>query len=78
MLAYAEGDKVVMNVGFYYMANAGGRLAGTILPRPLAGGAKPASRAPAARSTMFVRKVNVIAWRRYGVIASHCPERGMT
>ena len=27
ILAYAEGDKVAMNVGFYYMANAGGRLA---------------------------------------------------
>ena len=25
------GDKVAMNVGFYYMANAGGRLAGTVL-----------------------------------------------
>jgi MFS family permease len=31
ILHYAEGDKVAMNVGFYYMANAGGRLAGTIL-----------------------------------------------
>lgn len=31
ILAYSEGDKVTMNVGFYYMANAGGRLAGTIL-----------------------------------------------
>jgi MFS transporter, APGE family, 1-arseno-3-phosphoglycerate exporter len=31
ILAYAEGDKVAMNVGFYYMANAAGRLAGTIL-----------------------------------------------
>ncbi len=30
ILAYAEGDKVSMNVGFYYMANAGGRLAGTV------------------------------------------------
>ena len=30
-LAYAEGDRVAMNVGFYYMANAGGRLLGTIL-----------------------------------------------
>jgi MFS family permease len=30
ILAYAEGDKVAMNVGFYYMANAGGRLAGTV------------------------------------------------
>ena len=31
ILAYTEGDKVAMNVGFYYMANAGGRLAGTVL-----------------------------------------------
>ena len=31
ILAYADGDKVAMNVGFYYMANAGGRLTGTIL-----------------------------------------------
>ena len=31
ILAYAQGDKVAMNVGFYYMANAGGRLAGTVL-----------------------------------------------
>jgi MFS family permease len=31
ILAYAEGDKVAMNVGFYYMANAFGRLIGTVL-----------------------------------------------
>ena len=31
ILHYADGDKVAMNVGFYYMANAGGRLVGTIL-----------------------------------------------
>jgi MFS family permease len=31
ILAYADGDKVAMNVGFYYMANAAGRLLGTIL-----------------------------------------------
>ncbi len=31
ILAYSEGDEVAMNVGFYYMANAGGRLAGTVL-----------------------------------------------
>jgi MFS family permease len=31
ILAYAEGNKVAMNVGFYYMANAGGRLIGTVL-----------------------------------------------
>lgn len=31
VLAYSDHDKVAMNVGFYYMANAGGRLIGTIL-----------------------------------------------
>lgn len=31
ILSYSDGDKVAMNVGFYYMANAGGRLAGTVL-----------------------------------------------
>ena len=31
VLAYSSHDKVSMNVGFYYMANAGGRLAGTVL-----------------------------------------------
>ena len=31
ILSYADDDRVAMNVGFYYMANAGGRLTGTIL-----------------------------------------------
>ena len=31
ILAYADNDKVSMNVGFYYMANAAGRLTGTVL-----------------------------------------------
>jgi MFS family permease len=31
ILAYSDKDKVAMNVGFYYMANAGGRLAGTVM-----------------------------------------------
>ena len=31
ILAYADSKKVAMNVGFYYMANAGGRLTGTVL-----------------------------------------------
>ncbi|MBK8162763.1 MAG: organoarsenical effux MFS transporter ArsJ [Gammaproteobacteria bacterium] len=31
ILAYSEHDRVALNVGFYYMANAGGRLAGTVL-----------------------------------------------
>ena len=30
ILDYSDGDKVALNVGFYYMANAGGRLLGTI------------------------------------------------
>ena len=29
VLAYAHGDRVALDVGFYYMANAAGRLAGT-------------------------------------------------
>jgi MFS family permease len=31
ILAYADNDRAAMNVGFYYMANAVGRLAGTVL-----------------------------------------------
>ena len=31
ILAYSSHDRVAMNVGFYYMANAGGRLTGTVL-----------------------------------------------
>lgn len=31
ILAYSDKDKVAMNVGFYYMSNAGGRLLGTVL-----------------------------------------------
>jgi MFS transporter, APGE family, 1-arseno-3-phosphoglycerate exporter len=31
ILAYSDGDQVAMNVGFYYMANAGGRLVGTLI-----------------------------------------------
>lgn len=30
ILAYTDHDKVALNVGFYYMANAGGRLLGTV------------------------------------------------
>ncbi len=30
ILTYTDSDKVALNVGFYYMANAGGRLLGTI------------------------------------------------
>ena len=31
ILAYSDFDKVSMNVGFYYMSNAGGRLPGPCL-----------------------------------------------
>ena len=31
VLAYTEAEDVSLNVGFYYMANAGGRLLGTVL-----------------------------------------------
>jgi predicted MFS family arabinose efflux permease len=31
IVEWSDKDKVSMNVGFYYMANAGGRLAGTVL-----------------------------------------------
>ena len=31
-MRYAEGNKIAMSVGFYYMANAGGRLVGMSYP----------------------------------------------
>jgi predicted MFS family arabinose efflux permease len=31
ILAYTDSDQVALNVGFYYMANACGRLTGTLL-----------------------------------------------
>ena len=31
VLAYSDADTVSVDVGFYYMANAGGRLLGTLL-----------------------------------------------
>ena len=31
ILAFSDNDKVLLNVGFYYMANAGGRLFGTLI-----------------------------------------------
>jgi predicted MFS family arabinose efflux permease len=31
VLMYTDEDSVALNVGFYYMANAGGRLLGTLL-----------------------------------------------
>jgi predicted MFS family arabinose efflux permease len=31
ILAYSDGDQVALDVGFYYMANAGGRLVGCLL-----------------------------------------------
>jgi MFS family permease len=40
VLAYSDGDKVALNVGFYYMANAAGRLVGTLLSGVLYGVAR--------------------------------------
>jgi hypothetical protein len=31
ILAFSRGERVTMDVGFYYMANAAGRLMGTVL-----------------------------------------------
>ena len=31
ILAYSDNEKVSLNVGFYHMANAAGRLVGTLL-----------------------------------------------
>jgi predicted MFS family arabinose efflux permease len=31
IVEYSDKDKISLNVGFYYMANAGGRLVGTVL-----------------------------------------------
>jgi len=31
ILSFTKAERVTMDVGFYYMANAGGRLAGTLL-----------------------------------------------
>lgn len=31
ILAYSDDEEVAVNVGFYYMANAGGRLLGTLI-----------------------------------------------
>ena len=31
ILTFTKAERVTMDVGFYYMANAGGRLAGTLL-----------------------------------------------
>jgi hypothetical protein len=39
ILDYTEGDKVALDVGFYYMANAGGRLVGCLLSGVLYQGA---------------------------------------
>jgi hypothetical protein len=47
VVRYAEGDKVAMNVGFYYMANALGRLTG----RGSAAGAAAAAAAGTAAVT---------------------------
>jgi len=44
IVAYSDHDKVALNVGFYYMASAIGRLGGTLLSGLVyqAGGSLPA------------------------------------
>ena len=57
IVAYAEGDKVAMRVGFYYMANAMGRLVGTVLSGAVfqaAGGGQAGLTACIATSLAFV------------------------
>ena len=57
ILAYTEAEDVSLNVGFYYMANAAGRLVGTILSGllyQLAGGAMPGMTACLWASALFV------------------------
>ena len=41
VLRYAEGDKVSTSVGFYYMANAAGRLLGTLVSGAIYSYAEP-------------------------------------
>ena len=54
ILAYSDGDKVALNVGFYYMANAGGRLVGSLLSGVLfqAAGVRACLWASAAMATV--------------------------
>ncbi|XP_070572795.1 uncharacterized protein [Ptychodera flava] len=67
IVKYSEGDKVAMNVGFYYMANALGRLTGTVVSGALyefVGGATSTSQGFAAcfwASVGFVFFAAVIA-----------------
>jgi len=60
ILDYADGDKAATNVGFYYMANAGGRLVGTLLSGLLfqIGGVTAAL----IGSTIFMIIVSGISW----------------
>lgn len=57
VIAYAEGEQVALNVGFYYMANAAGRLVGTVLSGAvyqLAGGGTSGLMACLLTALMFV------------------------
>jgi hypothetical protein len=57
IVAYADDEKVAMQVGFYYMANAAGRLAGTLLSGAIfqaAGLGSPGLAACIAASMAFV------------------------
>ena len=83
ILAYAEGDKVAMNVGFYYMANAGGRLAGTVLSGALYQWqgleaclwASASSCSPPARCRCCCRGLSVVPRRAPQAPRSHTPTR---
>ncbi|MCX5931361.1 MAG: MFS transporter, partial [Cyanobacteria bacterium] len=57
VLAYTDAESVSLNVGFYYMANAAGRLLGTLLSGALflAGEPAPARAGPAAAWLVPVR-----------------------
>ena len=66
ILAYSEDDEVAINVGFYYMANAGGRLSAHSCPA-LFSSFMDLSAVSWSRAFWF--------WRR-DCCHSNCPERG--
>ena len=53
MLRYSEGDKVSQSVGFYYMANAAGRLSGTLVSGALYSYVDPALSTRGMGSPLF-------------------------
>ena len=78
ILAYADGDKVAMNVGFYYMANAGGRLAAPCSPALLYQwqGSRPAcglGRVRARRRRLFAAAAAPTSARASAASSSSAP-----